>query len=410
MSRASGLPKRRSVKRILIVKRGVRVNTSMTGVRDRRLFDHLDEIVDESVELVKRRHDENEPAMSARVLVAWVRSVVLALVHSLATKAACGRENHVAERVFVAPEISCKFASRCVREIAHATWDSLLSRADGQERSQLAGKASTYFANSENLQQVIESMYAEPAHAVPANEARTASVDSRALDHAVEELGVPSGPGFYVIVAFSRIEEPADGPADRPPPVLQIVFRRLSPATKAVRTVTAEGELWVLSYSGREDSEAMWLLRDSLRTDVVQSPAPTIVGVATAASAGDVQLAATEAREVERIASTLGYPPNLYRVADVELEILIYRSPDLAARLADRVAPLFTGHEYLTETLEAFLTHDLDRKQLARILFIHPNTLNYRLRRIHDLTGLSVTAPRDVATLRAGLISWRLRT
>lgn len=47
----------------------------------------------------------------------------------------------------------------------------------------------------------------------------------------------------------------------------------------------------------------------------------------------------------------------------------------------------------LAETLDVFLKHDLSLGETAKELFIHRNTLNYRLDRITDLTGYN---PRQV--------------
>jgi DNA-binding PucR family transcriptional regulator len=38
----------------------------------------------------------------------------------------------------------------------------------------------------------------------------------------------------------------------------------------------------------------------------------------------------------------------------------------------------------------------------------HPNTVRYRLRRLHQLTGRSLTDPRDLADLRAAALTLRL--
>jgi len=39
----------------------------------------------------------------------------------------------------------------------------------------------------------------------------------------------------------------------------------------------------------------------------------------------------------------------------------------------------------------------------ARLLFVHPNTVRYRLRRITDVCGLAPTVPRDLYTLQIAL-------
>jgi sugar diacid utilization regulator len=46
------------------------------------------------------------------------------------------------------------------------------------------------------------------------------------------------------------------------------------------------------------------------------------------------------------------------------------------------------GNGALLETLRAYLDSDLDAKRTADSLFVHPNTVRYRLRRVSELTGL----------------------
>ncbi|HET7531952.1 MAG TPA: helix-turn-helix domain-containing protein, partial [Nocardioidaceae bacterium] len=44
----------------------------------------------------------------------------------------------------------------------------------------------------------------------------------------------------------------------------------------------------------------------------------------------------------------------------------------------------------------------------ARAMFVHANTVRYRLRRAADVTGLSATDPRDAYTYRVALTLGRL--
>jgi DNA-binding PucR family transcriptional regulator len=46
------------------------------------------------------------------------------------------------------------------------------------------------------------------------------------------------------------------------------------------------------------------------------------------------------------------------------------------------------GNGALLETLRAYLDSDLDVARTADALYVHPNTVRYRLRRISELTGL----------------------
>ena len=54
----------------------------------------------------------------------------------------------------------------------------------------------------------------------------------------------------------------------------------------------------------------------------------------------------------------------------------------------------------LLETLVTFLDQGLSVEAAARALFVHANTVRYRLRRIHEVTGYRPTDPRDAYALR----------
>lgn len=91
------------------------------------------------------------------------------------------------------------------------------------------------------------------------------------------------------------------------------------------------------------------------------------------------------------------------RIATEDLlpELLLARSPRLASLLEQRaLGPLESYAERrssgLVETLEAFLDADLDRRAAAERLHVHPNTLDYRLRRISELTGLDLAKVDDL--------------
>mgnify|MGYP001952914754 CR=1 FL=1 len=62
----------------------------------------------------------------------------------------------------------------------------------------------------------------------------------------------------------------------------------------------------------------------------------------------------------------------------------------------------------LVETLDAFFAAGGVLESAARSLFVHPNTVRYRLKRISEVTGFSPLAPRDAFTLRLALTVGRL--
>ena len=96
------------------------------------------------------------------------------------------------------------------------------------------------------------------------------------------------------------------------------------------------------------------------------------------------------------------------RAEDFVPELLLARSPALAALLARRVlGPLDDYAERrsadLLETLETFVGCELDRRRAAEQLHVHPNTLDYRLKRVEELTGLRASAPEDLVLIALAL-------
>ncbi len=72
----------------------------------------------------------------------------------------------------------------------------------------------------------------------------------------------------------------------------------------------------------------------------------------------------------------------------------------VAALHTDVMRPLADAGPTLTETLDAYLDCGGAIESCARKLFVHPNTVRYRLRRIADFTGRDPTLPRDAYVLR----------
>jgi DNA-binding PucR family transcriptional regulator len=77
--------------------------------------------------------------------------------------------------------------------------------------------------------------------------------------------------------------------------------------------------------------------------------------------------------------------------------------------LLDRVyRPLQTAGGALFETASAYLDGGGGLEATARVLFVHPNTVRYRLARITTVTGYDLTHPRDAYAARLALSLGRL--
>ncbi|MDG4666344.1 PucR family transcriptional regulator [Mycobacterium sp. 236(2023)] len=75
---------------------------------------------------------------------------------------------------------------------------------------------------------------------------------------------------------------------------------------------------------------------------------------------------------------------------------------------ADVMRPLADAGPALMETLDAYLDSGGAIEACARKLFVHPNTVRYRLKRIADFTGRDPTVPRDAYVLRVASSVGRL--
>ncbi|MBY8873847.1 helix-turn-helix domain-containing protein [Micromonospora sp. PLK6-60] len=74
----------------------------------------------------------------------------------------------------------------------------------------------------------------------------------------------------------------------------------------------------------------------------------------------------------------------------------------------DVYGPLVRAGGELLETLDAFFAAGGTLESAARALYVHPNTVRYRLRRIAEVTGFSPLVPRDAFALQVALTVGRL--
>lgn len=82
--------------------------------------------------------------------------------------------------------------------------------------------------------------------------------------------------------------------------------------------------------------------------------------------------------------------------ADLPLEMLLAAAPAEAQALAGAALDPLGG---LVDTVAAFVESGMNRRSAAEALHVHPNTLDYRLRRVRELSGLDLGRPQDLAVL-----------
>lgn len=127
---------------------------------------------------------------------------------------------------------------------------------------------------------------------------------------------------------------------------------------------------------------------------------PVVIGP-TMPNLGSAHTSATEA--MSSIAAVIGWPNAPRPVHSSELLPERALNGDAAAMTAltgTLVDPLSKGGATLTSTLEAYLDSGGSVESCARQLYIHPNTVRYRLKKIAEITGRDPANPRDAYVLR----------
>ncbi|GAA4256287.1 PucR family transcriptional regulator [Dactylosporangium darangshiense] len=101
------------------------------------------------------------------------------------------------------------------------------------------------------------------------------------------------------------------------------------------------------------------------------------------------------------------------RYEQVPIAVLLASAPDAAANVAHAVlGPVLAlpaqECQLLLATLRAWFAEDGATSAAAAKLYLHRNTVRYRLRRVEELTGRSLTRPNGIAELHLALEAARI--
>lgn len=214
-------------------------------------------------------------------------------------------------------------------------------------------------------------------------------------------------PESYVVVAL-RVEPP--GPGDPAGSAAVAARRRLRAVRAALTDDRVNVPLFELDPRG-----GLLLLPHTPGDDLPPPDIAALVARLSTATAADVwagravrpvaevPAALDEARDVLDLVVRTARPPGSYAVDDVLLDYQLSRPGPVTALLRERLAPLAERPD-LVATLRAHLATGQSRPRTAAAVSVHPNTVDYRLRRIQDLVGLDPSSADDLALLRAGLL------
>ena len=123
-----------------------------------------------------------------------------------------------------------------------------------------------------------------------------------------------------------------------------------------------------------------------------------------------------EARQALSVARRLAEPNPLYfgELNVYRLLFLLEYSPELAAFCQETIGKLIeydrTQGTDLIETLSSYFAHKGNLSQTAEALFVHRNTLLYRMERIREISGLELDNPETRLSIQLALRANRLLT
>ena len=193
------------------------------------------------------------------------------------------------------------------------------------------------------------------------------------------------------------------------------------PATVVVGTPAAGRELYasqdvrdMAARHGRAaltDVHGTWLVAivsgqltptDKFFSDLLDafSEGPVVIGPTALTLAAAYHSASEAIAGMNAVAGWSGAPRPVLARELLPERALMGDTSAIAALHTDVMRPLADAGPTLTETLDAYLDCGGAIEACARRLFVHPNTVRYRLRRIADFTGRDPTQPRDAYVLR----------
>jgi PucR C-terminal helix-turn-helix domain/GGDEF-like domain len=137
-------------------------------------------------------------------------------------------------------------------------------------------------------------------------------------------------------------------------------------------------------------------------------PGPVVVGP----SADDLQSAVASAgAALAGLGAAHGWPeaPRPVLASDLLPERALDGDESARNTLVEQVyEPLMRAGTALLDTVMAYLEQGNSLEATARLLFVHPNTVRYRLRRVTELTGITPSDGRGGFTLWTAVILGRL--
>jgi hypothetical protein len=293
-------------------------------------------------------------------------------------------------------------------------WEEITTGAEPDDLADIQEALTHVFFLQRQLTSAVSGAYLEARRLLDSQEHIGRHTLTAALLAGESPEGFVHGTGFrpaalYVVLTLALPRHPDE--RDPGPRAGIAARRKIHRVRSALDRFAGQPALTTLDSRGGTallpaDAPPSWERLRQLIAAGAESAGVAITAAAARAEPAGIPAAVARTTEIVELVRRTGRPPGLYRLADVLLDYQLSRPSDALDGLAQLLAPLEGRPEFLS-TLETYLRHGLDRRATAATLHVHPNTVDYRIRRITSLTGLSPARPEDLQHLHAALLARR---
>jgi len=239
----------------------------------------------------------------------------------------------------------------------------------------------------------------------------TALLDGRPTERLTERVGTTLA-ADYAVVVYRLPDVSANRSNREATKLIRAIQAALDDDVDILRTFERDRGVLLVPSPAPGAAGEQWL-----RTHVpavlaaVDAAAHTgnLAAAAIATGNADIPRAHQEAGDVLALAERLSRGAGVFWLSDLAIEYQLAQpgpARDYLARLLDPV----TERPHLLDALRAFVAAGYNRGEAASALNIHRNTLNYRLGRIHTMSGYDPTQPQHARTLAASLVAHDIAT
>lgn len=293
-----------------------------------------------------------------------------------------------------------------LQTVHEAVRDALATAHDAPPPAQLLDRTSATVRALDLLTSAISAAYVHQlralTHSSPEETLASALLAGTATATQARQCGIEPD-GEYDVLALAIPPHPdARRPGLDSRTVTRVALRRVRAALGARY---AGRVLAVLSVDGGTVLvPAGALSADAVIAELSRAAGVPLTAASVVAPVAGIPEAAERAHGTLDVVQRLGLPSGVHRFTDLALEYQLTRPGPGREHLGRLLAPL-DDHPELLDTLRCHLANDMSRTVTARRLHVHANTVDYRLRRIAQLTGLDLGRADGLWYLRSAFVA-----